>query len=183
MALGICNHPKKCFSQICVLQMGLAANILGRTSLQSCCRWCPPLTGARARGQSFRCPYHSVLGVQDPQEEVRARCVHTLPLGSAPTPTCCPGHRKSLLGAAGRTRLSETWEPEVLPAGDLAGHHGKPLLYRVQMQHVTCRCKNLLASTPAVHLPRKRSGQACPESASIYRAGKLHLFRETLPIK
>lgn len=71
----------------------------------------------------------------------------------------------------------------MLPAGDLTEHHGKPLPYRVWMQQVTCHCKNLLTSTPAVYLPRKRSGQACPGSTSVYRAGKLHLFRETLPIK
>lgn len=44
MALGCLQLPNKCSSQICVLQMGLAAKILARTWLQSCAG-CTQLSG------------------------------------------------------------------------------------------------------------------------------------------
>lgn len=94
MALGVCNCPANALPKS-VLQMGLAAKILARTWLQSCCQSHPALMGARVRGQSFRCPCHGVPGGQDPQEEVWP--------GVHPHQLCCPGHRKSPLGAAGKT--------------------------------------------------------------------------------
>lgn len=48
-----------------------------------------PGQGGRASGAPSRC-----AGVQDPQEEVRAGCAHTLLLGLALMLTCCPGRRK-----------------------------------------------------------------------------------------
>lgn len=121
-----------------------------------------------------------MLGVQDPQEGGRARCACTH------TAAGLCAHANLLLWSQ-KKPLRSCWQDTAQGNAGAGGAAGwgphKPPLYRVQMQHVTCRCKNLLTSTPAVHLPRKRSGKACPGSTSAYRAGKLHLFRETLPIK
>lgn len=145
--------------------MGLAAKNPGKTWLQRCCWSHSVLMGARVRGQSFRCPCHGVPGGQDPQEEVWPG-VHTH--CSAPTPTLLPWSQEKHFGSS----WQDTTQGKPQASGP-AGHHSKPLLYPMQIQDVTSHHKNPFTATLAPHLPRKCSGQVCPERASTYRAGEL----------
>lgn len=100
-------------------------------------------------------------------------CTHTL---SAPTPTLLPWSQKKPFGSS----WQDTAQGKPQASGP-AGHHGKPLLYYMQIQHVTRHCKNFFTAILVLHLPRKCSGRVCPDKEpSLTELENLHLLQRNV---